>query len=117
MQASVHGSEIRPSTGLHFYKFLKNDFVRDHRVLTRNRGVSLLLLGLLRNCLYFPKLGFVQALAVDPSNTVFALVRNVTTANNLHDFAATHPHKNVHVFKADLDDISSIKVSLVTIGN
>ncbi len=62
-------------------------------------------------------LDFVQALAVDPSNTVFALVRNVTTAKNLHDFAAAHPHKNVHVFKADLDDISSIKVSLVTIGN
>jgi len=56
-------------------------------------------------------LGFVQALAVDPSNTVFALVRNVTTAKNLHDFAAAHPHKNVHVFKADLDDISSIKTA------
>ncbi|KLO10723.1 NAD(P)-binding protein [Schizopora paradoxa] len=54
-------------------------------------------------------LGFVQALAADPSNTVFALVRSISAAPKLHEFVAGHAHKNVHILEADNTNVALIK--------
>jgi len=56
-------------------------------------------------------LGFVQALAANPSNTVFALVRNLSSAQMLKEFVNGHPHKNIYVFEADLDKIATIQTA------
>ncbi|KLO16138.1 NAD-binding protein [Schizopora paradoxa] len=53
--------------------------------------------------------GFVRALSADANNTVFALVRDFSTAGQLLDFVKGHPHKNIHVIEADIADINSIK--------
>ncbi|KLO10732.1 NAD-binding protein [Schizopora paradoxa] len=53
----------------------------------------------------------IGALAADPSNTVFALVRSKSSAQKLQDFVAGHAHKNVHILEADNDNIASIKTA------
>ncbi len=58
------------------------------------------------------QLGFVRALSADPTNTVFALVRNLSTSNQLQDLVTGHPHKNIHIIEADTADINAIKVCL-----
>jgi len=61
-------------------------------------------------------LAFIKVLGIDPANTVFALVRNPGAAQQLNDFVATHSHKNVHILKADNDDIKSIQNAAKTVG-
>ncbi len=61
------------------------------------------------------QLGFVEALSADPSNTVFALARNVSAAEQLNDFVAHHAHKNVYVIEADNNNQKSLQVSYDTI--
>ncbi|KLO10731.1 NAD(P)-binding protein [Schizopora paradoxa] len=61
-------------------------------------------------------LGFVQALAADPSNTVFALVRSISSAPKLQEFVAGHAHKNVHILQADNVDVASIKTAAKEVG-
>ena len=56
------------------------------------------------------QLGFVRALSADPSNTVFALVRNEKSATQLQDFVKNHPHKNVHIIEADNTDTKGLQV-------
>ncbi|KAF3180318.1 hypothetical protein TWF106_005949 [Orbilia oligospora] len=62
---------------------------------------------------------FIKHLAQDPSNTVFALVRNVSSSQPLTDLAASH--KNVHILKADVTspeelDAAAAAVSQITGG-
>ncbi|KAK6331249.1 hypothetical protein TWF696_003309 [Orbilia brochopaga] len=45
-------------------------------------------------------LGFIQVLSKDPSNTVFALVRNPTSSPTLTELAQAN--KNVHIIQADV---------------
>ncbi|KLO10733.1 NAD(P)-binding protein [Schizopora paradoxa] len=56
-------------------------------------------------------LGFVKSLAANPSTTVFALVRDVSSASSLHEFVDGHNYQNVHILKADLNDVASIKAA------
>jgi len=60
--------------------------------------------------------GFIQALAADPSNIVFALVRSLSSAQKLKEFVNGHPHKNIHVFEADLDNITTIQTAAKEAG-
>ncbi|KAI5116184.1 hypothetical protein M0805_009452 [Coniferiporia weirii] len=66
-------------------------------------------------------LGFIRQLAAEPSNTVFALVRDVPGATELHELVASNTYKNIYVLHADLHDYKSInaaagEVSKVTGG-
>ena len=56
------------------------------------------------------QLGFVCALSAEPSNTVFAIVRNEKSATQLHNYVNNHLHKNVHILEADITDIDGLKV-------
>ncbi|KAK6340001.1 hypothetical protein TWF730_001777 [Orbilia blumenaviensis] len=49
---------------------------------------------------------FTKHLAQDPSNTVFALVRNVNSSPQLTDLAASH--RNVHILKGDVTSPSEL---------
>ena len=58
----------------------------------------------------------MRFLSSDPSNKVFALVRDKAAATELRDFVESdaNNHKNVIVLEADLDDYKTIKVCLCT---
>lgn len=77
-----------------------------------SRGIGVRVYYLAKNFVltYCSQLAFIKVLGIDPANTVFALVRNPGAAQQLNDFVATHSHKNVHILKADNDDIKSIQV-------
>ncbi|KAI0792951.1 NAD-binding protein [Irpex lacteus] len=55
-------------------------------------------------------LGFVRAIASNPANVVFALVRAKSSASQLLDFVAQHPHKNVEVIEADNKDARALQL-------
>ncbi|KLO16139.1 NAD-binding protein [Schizopora paradoxa] len=57
-------------------------------------------------------LGFVKTLSADPRNTVFAIVRSVTSAGELQKFVEDSIHKNTHIIEADNNDIQGIKAWL-----
>ncbi|KAI5116183.1 hypothetical protein M0805_009451 [Coniferiporia weirii] len=66
-------------------------------------------------------LGFIRQLAAEPSNTVFALVRDVPGATELHELVASNAYRNIYVLHADLHDYKSIneaaaEVSKITGG-
>ncbi len=60
-------------------------------------------------CVSF-QLGFVRALSANPANTVFAIVRSLSSADQLQDLVRSHKHDNIHIIEADNTDIQSIKV-------
>ncbi|KAI5115932.1 hypothetical protein M0805_002082 [Coniferiporia weirii] len=61
-------------------------------------------------------LGFIRQLGADPSNTVFALVRDVPGATELHELVASNAYKNVYVLHADLHDYKSINEAAVEVS-
>jgi len=62
-------------------------------------------------------LGFVRALSANPANTVFAIIRSLSSADQLQDFVQTHPHKNIHIIEADNNDIQGIKTAAQKISD
>ena len=55
-----------------------------------------------------PQLAFVDKLSKDSSNTVFALVRKLETSQRV----AALNRPNVHIFQADISNVSELKVSV-----
>ncbi|KAK6517651.1 hypothetical protein TWF506_004835 [Arthrobotrys conoides] len=57
---------------------------------------------------------FIKHLAQDPTNTVFALVRNTTSSQPLTDLAASH--KNVHILKADVTSPTELEAAAAAVS-
>ncbi|KAK0617009.1 putative short-chain dehydrogenases/reductase [Immersiella caudata] len=60
-------------------------------------------------------LEFVKQLSLAPSNTVFALVRNPSSATSLNQLAAQHP--NLHIIQADITDPQSLVAAAAQISS
>jgi len=61
-------------------------------------------------------LEFVKQLSQDPSNTVFAIVRNPDSAANLKQLAAQRSSNNIHIVKADITDPQSLVAAAAEIS-
>jgi len=62
-------------------------------------------------------LGFVRALSANPANIVFAIVRSLSSADQLQGLVRSHKHDNIHIIEADNTDIQSIKTAAQKISN
>lgn len=58
---------------------------------------------------------FVQQLSREPSNPVFALVRNVETATALNDLSSSR--KNLHVIHCDVTQPADIEAAAAAVGS
>ena len=58
---------------------------------------------------------FVQQLSREPSNAVFALVRNVETATALNDLSSSR--KNLHVIHCDVTQPADIEAAAAAVGS
>ncbi|KAI0088542.1 hypothetical protein BDY19DRAFT_169452 [Irpex rosettiformis] len=61
-------------------------------------------------------LGFIRAISSDPENTVFAVIRDKSSASLLLDFLTGHPHNNVHVIEADNNDVNALQNAAATVS-
>ncbi|KZP04396.1 hypothetical protein FIBSPDRAFT_941025 [Athelia psychrophila] len=53
---------------------------------------------------------FVRQLSLKPENTVFALVRSLSTSQKLAALDA----KNIHILQADITDVAALKIAAAT---